>query len=315
MARRIRSISLTILLGGVTTALSIALLVGWIVVILQNSALTRKVAQNTWLLLAGTISLGVIMTVLVLFSVFLVRETLEIRRQDSFIDSVTHELKSPLASLKLCLETVERPEIQIVQRQALRQMMLDDVERLSAFIDDVLEASRLAHSRQGHTLSEVLIPQVIDHCADNVCKRYRLLPSHIVREMPADLRMITDRTALETILKNLLDNAVKYSDPPAHVRVTITRLVNDVLFEVEDHGIGISAQHLKRVFERFYRIPHEAVRRRRGTGLGLFVVSSLVRSLGGRLAAQSHGDGCGTRMRVWLPVGRAGRSHVKERLS
>src|SRR6478672_6057679 len=172
MARR-TSISLPITLGVITVGLSIAMLVGWIVLILQNSALTREVAQNTWLLFAGTISLGVIISVLVLFSVFLVRETLEIRRQDSFIDSVTHELKSPLASLKLFLETLGRTELPEPKREEVRQMMLDDVERLSVFIDDVLDASRLTHGRQSLAVTEVQLERVIEQCVDGVRKRYR----------------------------------------------------------------------------------------------------------------------------------------------
>lgn len=303
MAGRNHSISLPIILGVVTVGLCIAMLVGWIVVILQNSALTREVTQNTWLMIAGVVSLGVIIAVLVSFSVFLTRETLEIRRQDTFIDSVTHELKSPLASLKLCLETLARPALVEAQKEELRRMMLDDVERLTVFIDDILDASRVTHGRQSLSLSDVHLAAMIEHCADTIRKRFRLDASAIAISGAADVHVVTDRTALETILKNLLDNAVKYSGEHVDVRVEVTQLPRGMLqVDVIDHGIGIPHDHLRRVFQRFYRVPTEDVRSRRGTGLGLFVVSALARAMGGRVEVHSAGVGKGTRLRVVIPL-------------
>jgi signal transduction histidine kinase len=305
--RLTRSISLPIVLAAVTVALSIALLVGWTLLI----ALTPEVARHRWLLVAGIASITLIMGVLVVFSVFLVREILEVRRQDSFIDSVTHELKSPLASLKLCLQTLDRPDLSPTQREELREMMIDDVERLSVFIDDVLEASRIAHRRGGHSLVEVEVGPLLRHCASTVAKRYKTPAEAIEVEAPGDLKVFTDPTALEVVVKNLIDNAVKYSDEPVRVQVRASQ--NDsrrAVIEVRDNGIGIPREHLRRIFARFYRVPAESVRSRRGTGLGLFVVSALVRSLGGRLVAHSRGPGHGTRMEVVLPLdpGRPGRA-------
>src|SRR3970282_743259 len=168
MRRRTGSISLPIVLGSITVALAIALLVGWTLVILQNLELTKAVVQNTWLLVAGVTSLGVIISVLVLLSVFMVRAILEVRRQTSFIDSVTHELKSPLAELRLCLDTLVRPELRDDQRETLRETMVDAGDRLSVFIDDILEASRLAHGRRGHALAEVDIGTLARRCAEGI---------------------------------------------------------------------------------------------------------------------------------------------------
>lgn len=289
-------------MGASSVALSIAVLVGWVVVIAQNSVLTRQVTQHSWLLFAGAFSLLLIISVLVLFSVFLVRETLETRRQDSFIDSVTHELKSPLASIKLCLETLARPEVQGSQREELRRMMLKDVERLSVFIDDVIESSRLVHGRRTHNVTDVHLHSVLEHCAEMIRWRYTMPLDCITWDIPQDLWLRTDKTALETIIKNLLDNAVKYSDPPVHVQVRILYSPKRELgIEVADDGIGIPQLQIKRIFERFYRVADPAVRARRGTGLGLFVVAALVRMLGGRFEAYSGGPGRGSTMRVFLP--------------
>jgi len=285
-----------------------ALLVGWTFVILKNLELTREVARNTWLLVAGVVSLGAIISVLVLLSVFLVRAILEVRRQTSFIDSVTHELKSPLAELKLCLDTLARAELSDEQREQLRQTMLDAVDRLAGFIDDVLEASRIAHGRGGHALTEVDVASLARRCAELVASRHRVPLEAITVDVPPGLVLVTDRTALETVVKNLLDNAVKYSNQPVQVSLSARSGRQDgMLIEVRDRGIGVPTRHLARIFERFYRVPEEEVAARHGTGLGLYVVSALVRSLGGHIEAASEGPGRGTAMRVSLPMGtRAG---------
>lgn len=300
MARRrtIRSLSVPIVLASITVPLSIALLVGWTLLVVQNQALP----QNVWLLVLGALSFVLIMTVLVMFSIFLVREVLEVRRQDMFIDSVTHELKSPLASLKLCLQTMEREGIDEEQRQSLREMMLDDVDRLSSFIDDVLQASRLAHDRVGLDLSEVAVADLVERCAEGVVMRENISREDIHVDVEEGLSLYTDRAALELVVKNLVDNAVKYSGDPPRVDV-IVRGDEDrgITIEVRDNGIGIPKKHIKRVFHRFYRVKTERVRARRGTGLGLFVVSALVRNLGGRVTASSEGEGQGSTFHVWLP--------------
>lgn len=304
MARSItRSISLPIVLSSISVTLSVALLVGWILLIARNKPLAEDFVADTLLLVFGIVSLIVIMTVLVLFSVFLVREIREVRRQTSFIDSVTHELKSPLAALKLCLETLGRPDLPPEQNHKLRQMMLDDVERLAGFIDRVLAATRLPAERSSQPLQEIDLAGLARRCAMAVTRRAHQ-PEIVVRiDVPPEIVLRSDEVALAVVLENLIDNAVKYSQQSADVVLSARPgREGQVVIEVTDRGIGIRRVDLRRVFERFYRVPDENVRSRRGTGLGLYVVSALVRSLGGRVAAMSEGVGHGTTMRVTLPT-------------
>ena len=302
MASITRSISLPIVLSSVAVTLSVALLVGWTLLIARNQPLADDFVANTWLLVIGIVSLGVIMTVLVLFSVFLVREIREVRRQTSFIDSVTHELKSPLAALKLCLETMARPDLPAPQHVRLREMMLDDVERLTGFIDRVLAATRLPAERSSQPLKEVALAVLARRCAAVVTRRAHQAEVVVKVEVPPDLMLTTDEPTLAAVLENLLDNAVKYSQQLVDVELSARPgRKGQVVIEVRDRGIGIERADLRRVFERFYRAPNEDVRSRRGTGLGLFVVSTLVRSLGGKVTAESAGAGQGTTMRVVLP--------------
>lgn len=295
------SISGPIVFASVGVALSIALLVGWVFVVVENTA--AGFAGRVWLIVLGVISLVTITTMLVLFAVFLVMRILEVNRQSRFIDSVTHELKSPLASLKLLLETIARPEVGPDQREELRQMMADDVERLSHFIDDVLTASRVmgALGPDPQPLVEVDVAAMAVACARTIERRHHLDPGTIRVDLLPGLVVTTDATALRTALSNLVDNAVKYSDDDAldvsiHGHAEGGRLT----LEVRDRGIGIPADALERVFDRFYRVDGEAVRSRRGTGLGLYVARALVRGLGGRLRAESAGPGLGTTLRIEL---------------
>jgi signal transduction histidine kinase len=304
MARRrnLRSISTPIILGSIAVPLAGALLVGWSVLLGQKIANAEDIAGNVWLLVLGAISFIVIMSVLVLLSIFLAREILEVRRQDSFIDSVTHELKSPLASLKLCLETLHRENLGDDQREKLRRMMLHDVERLSSFIDDVLQASRLAHANASTNAAEVELAALARACAENMAARHQVPEGAITVDVPAGMILSTDRAALEIVLKNLVDNAIKYSDAAIDVTVrAFTDKRGRPVIEVIDRGVGVARRHRKRIFHRFYRVDDEKIRRRRGTGLGLFVVSALVRNLGGSITAESEGEGAGTTMRVTLP--------------
>jgi signal transduction histidine kinase len=306
--RRIRSsISVPITLGAITVLLSAALLVGWSFLLGQKIARSADIAVDVWLLVLGALSFVLIIVVLVLFVISLARGIIEVRKQDSFIDSVTHELKSPLASLQLCLETLGREGLEDGARESLRNMMLDDVDRLRAFIDDVLEANRLSYARPGMmNLSDVPLSQLAEQCAHVVRLRHKLSPEEVSVDVDPDLIVTTDRAALEIVVKNLIDNAAKYSERPARVEV-VARVDsgNKVLLEVSDEGIGIDPKNLKRVFHRFYRVEDQEVRQRRGTGLGLFVVSALVKQLGGDVRAFSSGRGRGTTMRVELPMAHA----------
>jgi signal transduction histidine kinase len=247
--------------------------------------------------------LAVIMTVLILFSVFLAREILEVRRQTSFIDSVTHELRSPLASIRLGLETSGRSELSPTQREAMRQMMLDDVERLSSLIDDILQATRIEHGDVASELRVVSLHDLAVDCASLVARRHKVAANRIRVEVSPELVVTTDPAAMEIVLKNLLDNALKYSESDGGA-IIVSSEVDDasVRVRVRDRGIGIEQKDIKRIFERFYRAPEEAVRSRHGTGLGLFVVSALVKNLGGKLHAESDGPGTGATFVVSLPV-------------
>ncbi len=307
VAPKRRSISLPITLSTVAVVLTIALLVCWIVVIASNMAsVTDTFVSNVWLLVGGIVSFITVLSVLVMFTVFLIREIGEVRRQTSFIDSVTHELKTPLASLRLAAQTLARPQLAPDRREQLRVMMLDDVSRLVALVDGILDASRIAGGGRPEPsdFDEVTIADLAEDIAQVLTTRHRLPLETVEFDLEPDLSLHVDPHALRTVLTNLVDNALKYSPDNPKVRVRARRHIEDAQVEiaVTDRGIGIAKGDLKRIFDRFYRVPEEAVRNRHGTGLGLFVVSAMVKTMGGKVEASSPGVGHGTTVRMLLPL-------------
>jgi signal transduction histidine kinase len=182
-------------------------------------------------------------------------------------------------------------------------MMLSDVERLTVFVDDILQASRIAHRRRSQTWTVVDVTKLLNLAIDSMRRRYELGETAFQLDAPAKVEIFTDPTALEIIIKNVLDNAVKYSDADPQVQIEMQHLESGHLgIVVRDQGIGVERSQLKRIFKRFHRAPGALVNERSGSGLGLYVAYRLVRNLGGRMRAESDGQGKGTTMRIRLPM-------------
>ncbi len=300
---RTRSISLPIALASIAVALSIALLVGWTIVFARYIKMTREVEGTVPILVVGIVFFVFIMVAMMIVSLVLVREILDSRKHTRFLDSVTHELRSPLASMKLSAETLGRDSLAEEQRERLRGMILKDVERLRILVDDILAAGRLEQRSEATHANEVHLAELVDSIAESVRRRHGIAEGELENRIASDLVIRSDRASLRLILSNLIDNAVKYSDRPAAVVVDTGTASNGCLeIRVQDRGIGIRGIELKRIRRRFYRVPSEEVRQRHGTGLGLYVVDGLVRRLDGRLKLRSEGLGKGTTAVVRLPV-------------
>ncbi len=294
--RRVRAHNLVYVLAGMSAVLTIALLVGWTLLLLADEAF-----NSIPVMVVGIVSYGVVLLSLAALVAFFVRERRELARQVTFLDSVSHELKTPLASLLLELDTLERPDLTDAQREGLRASMRDDVARLASFIDDVLQASRVVHGQRSYSVDHVELATVLSRCADDISRRRNTERALIAIEVRPGLGFDSDPVALETIARNLIDNAVKYSPHGGAVRVAAGPSGRTITLTVSDQGIGIPKEHLSRVTERFFRVPSAAVSQRPGTGLGLFVVAGLVRSLGGTLTIDSRGPDQGTTVIVSLP--------------
>ena len=292
---RRKSIAFFITLGASLVAVAIALNVGWI---LLNP---REVA----LLVLGIIFFLVIITGLVLNTTFLIREIRRNEQHDAFINAVTHELKTPLASIRLYLQTLKTRDIDETKRQEFYDVMLADSDRLMQTVEQVLRAGQSGLRRRKLNLRKVDIGELAKECVDLTRVRYKLgaeavsFSQSVNGERP---HVKADADEMRAAITNLLDNAVKYSVNNVNVRVEVAA-VDDrkVAVRISDAGIGIPSAQLKRIFKRFYRVPGRVMARFKGTGLGLFIVSSIVERHGGRVFAQSEGPGHGSEFTIQLP--------------
>jgi two-component system sensor histidine kinase SenX3 len=292
---RRKSIAFFITLGACLVALAVALNVGWI---LLN---WREVA----LLVFGIIFFLLIIVGLVLNTTFLIREIRRNEQHDAFINAVTHELKTPLTSIRLYLQTLKTREIAEDQRQNFYDIMLADNDRLLQTVEQVLRAGRSGHRRRRINPTIIDVGGMVRECVDLTRVRYNLSPESVsfVESINGERpRVAADADELRAALSNLLDNAVKYSVDHVHISVEVAVLDEKrVAVRIADRGIGIPAAQLKRIFKRFYRVPGRMMARIKGTGLGLFIVSSVVAKHGGRVFAESAGPGQGSTFTIQLP--------------
>lgn len=276
------------ILGIVTIVLTVALNVSWVVVSWRTGVL----------FIFGVILFLLVIAGMVLNTIFLVREIRKNEQHDAFLNAVTHELKTPVASIKLYLETLERREIPEDKRREFYRIMHDDTNRLLGTIEQVLEASRVG-SRGGRGKQSVQLTDVVHDCVDMARLRHHLEEDrlHVERKLPTgdDATVVGDPQELKSAVSNLLENAIKYSGANVKVLLELERLDGRrVAVRVRDQGMGIPATELKRIFGRFYRIPGVISQKVKGTGLGLFIVRSVARKHGGRVFAESEGAGKGS---------------------
>jgi signal transduction histidine kinase len=257
-------------------------------------------------LFLGVLFFGAITTGLILNTIFLIREIRRNEQHDSFINAVTHELKTPIASIRLYLETLQRRELSDSQRQEFYRLMLSDSDRLLGTVEQVLKAGRATHRRAPRQTAEIDFAALVRDCVDLASTRHHLQPRALLLDTSSlnghSATVTGDDEELRTAVFNLLDNAIKYSGD--HVDVDVSLSLPDerrILLQVRDHGVGVPAHELKRIFKRFYRVPNRALSKVKGTGLGLFIVRSIVRKHGGKVLAQSAGEGRGTTITLELP--------------
>jgi signal transduction histidine kinase len=276
----------------------VALNVSWIVINWRAGVL----------LVLGIVFFLVIIGGLVLNTIFLVREVRRNEQHDAFINSVTHELKTPVASIRLYLETLQRRELPDEKRREFYGIMLADSERLIELIEQVLRAG---HSRQRLLHQARLdLRALVREAVDLARVRHHLPPEAVTYlehvEGEATATVLGDADELGAAVSNLIDNAIKYSGASIHVQVELLALdPRRVAVRVRDRGIGIPRPELKRIFRRFYRIPEAMAARVKGSGLGLFIVSSVARKHGGRVSAESDGPGHGSTFTMQLPIAPA----------
>ncbi len=290
---RQKSVALFIALGAGLIIFSLFLYVGWVLLNWRNGIL----------LFFGVLLLLIIISGVVLNTTFLVREIRKSEQHDAFINAVTHELKTPVASIRLYLETLMARNVDEARRNEFYRIMLEDSDRLLGTIEQVLRTGRVGPSTRLQNASPVDVNRILDECRTKALAVHSLPEQALVYRRGGDVRVLGDADELRSALSNLIDNAIKYSSGSVHVIADTTQVDGKHIFvRIQDQGMGIPRGELKRIFKRFYRVPGAGAVRLKGTGLGLYIVRSVAKRHKGRAWAESVGQGRGSTFILQLPI-------------
>jgi two-component system, OmpR family, sensor histidine kinase SenX3 len=292
---RRKSIGLFIALSVALISVIFLLYVGWVVLSWRTGIL----------LFLGVLLLALLITGVILNTFFLVREIRRSEQHDAFINAVTHELKTPVASIRLYLQTLQTRPVNDATRQKFYGIMVEDSDRLLATIEQILRTGRIGSARGKPVLAPLDLRKIVEECVARARTLHQLPPESLAYIPGASVTILADLDEFQAAISNLIDNAVKYSG--SEIRITVETAAagaDHALVRVRDQGAGIPKTELKQIFKRFHRVPGMAATRIPGTGLGLYIVRSVAKRHGGRAWAESEGPGHGSTFVLELPVAR-----------
>jgi signal transduction histidine kinase len=295
VAGRQKSIALFIALGAGLISVILLLYIGWVLLNWRTGIL----------LFLGILLLAMIIAGVGLNTLFLVREIRRNAQHDAFINAVTHELKTPVASIRLYLETLQAHAVDEDKRQEFYRTMLADSDRLLGTIEQILRTGRVGPASRKLNLATLDLAAVVENCLARARTLYHV-PSESMQFHPGKRATILgDPDEVQAAVANLIDNAVKFSGSNMHVTLDTTEVEGRyVALRVRDQGPGIPRTELKRIFKRFYRVPGPLATRVKGTGLGLYIVRSVAKRHGGRAWAESDGLGHGSTFVLQFPLAK-----------
>jgi len=294
IAGRRKSIAFFIALGAGLISVILLLYIGWVLLNWRTGIL----------LFLGILLLAMIIAGIVVNTTFLVREIRRNEQHNAFINAVTHELKTPVASIRLYLETLQTRTLDEAKKKEFYAIMLEDSGRLLASIEQILRTGRMGASRKLN-VAPVNLNALTEECVARARTLHHRNAESLQYDGAAQVTIMGDADEVSAAVSNLIDNAVKYSD--AKVTVVLDTEETDTRFvaiRVKDEGPGIPKSELTQIFKRFYRVPGPLAGRIKGTGLGLFIVRSVARRHGGRAWAESEGPGRGSTFVLQFPVAR-----------
>jgi two-component system sensor histidine kinase SenX3 len=295
VAGRQKSIAFFITLGAGLISIILLLYIGWVLLNWRTGILLFFGILLTLIIIAGV----------VLNTIFLVREIRRNAQHDAFINAVTHELKTPVASIRLYLETLLSRNVEEHKRQEFYNIMLADSDRLLSTIEQVLRTGRMGASTRILNFSNFDLSVLLEECVERARVFHSLPPESLRFDAGPAINIQGDVEEVRAAVSNLIDNAVKYSGNKVQVLVEAERVNGkQVAVRVKDQGAGIPENELKRIFRRFYRIPGPLATRFKGTGLGLYIVRSVAKRHGGRAWAESDGPGMGSTFVIQIPISR-----------
>ncbi len=292
--RRPRTLRLPITLSVILMTLNVTLMVCWIILLARS---------GSWSVLTiGTVVFALILVGLIVYLFVMVKEVRLNQRQANFVDSVTHELKTPIAALRLYLETLQIRDLAPEQRADFYRTMEAELHRLEHLINQLLEVGRLDAIGQQYDPEDIVLSELLERCAVAACAHHKKTPEEVVSYEFQPIIVHARPVVLEMIFGNLLDNAVKFGGEPPQVQVVTSMTGRGrVRVQIIDNGEGIPADQRRQIFGMFYRGGKELERRQKGTGLGLYISRTLAHILKGSISVHERPDGPGSVFEVELP--------------
>ena len=262
---------------------------------------------------------GLILLVGIAFSMSLIFRHLNVQLKlnklyDNFISNITHELKSPLSSIQLYLETLNSRNVPPDKQREFIDLMMKDASRLKNLINSILEISALEQKKVSHSYQVYEADSLFKKLVEESVEQFKLPAGSIKIEGKTDCKCVVDRSALKIVMNNLIDNALKYSIEEVSININLSRISKKLIVEIADKGIGIPAGELKKIFNKFYRIYDINIPNVKGTGLGLYWIREIIKTHGGKITALSEGKDKGSMFRIELPVFQVSKKRLLDRL-
>ena len=232
---------------------------------------------------------------------------------DNFIANVTHELKSPLSSIQLYLETLNSRDVPEEKKKEFYGLMMRDAERLKNLVNSILEIASMDKKKSYRDFEVYKADETIKKIILESAEQFQLKEDSIKFSGDAGCDILLDRSSIKTVFDNLVDNSIKYSINPLKITVRFKRNAKKAEIEFSDNGIGIPNDQIKKIFQKFHRIYDKDIPNVKGTGLGLYVVREIIKNHKGKIAAISEGKGKGSIFKIELPIYVAKDKSTKEK--
>ena len=258
--------------------------------------------QNVLIFTGGIILIvGIAFTMVIIFRNLTVQMKLT-KLYDNFIANITHELKSPLSSIQLYLETLNSKSVPENKQKEFLSIMSKDADRLKKLINSILEISRLEQKRIAHDYHVFDSEEIFRKLIKDSAQHFRIPESALSFNGSIESKCVIDAEAMQIVFDNLMDNASKYSINPVEITVNFKEFKKKIIVEFKDYGIGILPKDQKKVFNKFQRIYNKNIPNVKGTGLGLYWVKEIIKYHGGKITLFSEGLNKGTCFSIELPI-------------
>ena len=270
----------------------------------EDKVSTQLVSKslNLFALIIGLFLLVAVLTAMYMIFIYLNKQLHLTKLYDNFIGNVTHELKSPLASIQLYLETMNIRKVPRTKQKEFIALMMKDANRLNYLINSILQISGLEQKKIAHSYDIYVVEPIVRELVSESIQQFNI-PTNAIKILGSAPRScVLDTNALKIVIDNLIENAIKYSKELVQMNIQLACNSKDFVIKFQDQGVGISPADQKDVFKKFHRIHDPDSPNVKGTGLGLYWVKEIIKFHGGKISVLSEGRNKGSIFKIELPI-------------